>query len=81
MCIQKAFIEGFTTDREAHVTRYYTGRFMIDLLLALVAAGRVFLRARADTALEVLALRQQVAVLKRKRPRPPVNPLDRLVWI
>src|SRR5262249_25377822 len=32
------------------------------------------------TAVEVLALRQQVAVLNRKRPRPPVNSLDRLFW-
>jgi putative transposase len=31
-----------------------------------------------DTFLEVLALRQQVAVLKRKRPRPALNGLDRL---
>lgn len=30
--------------------------------------------------MEVLALRQQVAVLKRKRPRPTVNSLDRLFW-
>ena len=41
---------------------------------------RVFFRSRSDTALEVLALWQQVAVLKRKRPRPPLNSLDRLVW-
>ena len=40
----------------------------------------MFLRSRGDTALEVLALRQQVAVLKRKRPRPPLNSLDRLFW-
>src|SRR5215472_17408057 len=31
-------------------------------------------------AVEVLALRQQVAVLKRRRPRPPLRPLDRLFW-
>jgi hypothetical protein len=37
-------------------------------------------RTRRDTALEVLALRQQVAVLKRKRPRPPLNSFDRLFW-
>ena len=29
----------------------------------------------------MLALRQQVAVLKRKRPRPLLNRLDRLFWI
>jgi hypothetical protein len=37
-------------------------------------------RSRSDTALEVLALRQQVAVLQRRRPRPIVNRLDRLFW-
>jgi hypothetical protein len=37
-------------------------------------------RSRSDTALEVLALRQQVAVLKRKRPRPALNRLDRFFW-
>jgi putative transposase len=31
--------------------------------------------------LEVLALRQQMAVLKRKRRRPVLNRLDRLFWI
>ena len=31
-----------------------------------------------DTSLEVLALRQQVAVLKRMRPRTSLNRLDRL---
>jgi len=45
-----------------------------------LSALRVFFRSRCDTALEVLALRQQVAVLKRKRPRPPSNSLDRLFW-
>src|SRR3982750_2130590 len=59
----------------------YNGRFMLDLLLALLAAGRVFFRSRTDTALEVLALRQQVAVLRRKHPRPAVNHIDRILWI
>jgi transposase InsO family protein len=54
---------------------------MLDFLLTLIAAGRVFIRSRADTALEVIALRQQVAVLKRKRRRPTLNRLDRLWWI
>ena len=35
--------------------------------LSVLAAIRVFFRSRSDTALEVLALRQQAAVLKRKR--------------
>jgi transposase InsO family protein len=49
-------------------------------ILALLAAIRVFFRSRHDAALEILALRQQVAVLKRKRPRPRLNPWDRLFW-
>src|SRR6516165_8677699 len=53
---------------------------MLPVLLALIAAARVFFRSRTDIAVEVLALRQQVAVLKRKRPKPPLCPLDRLFW-
>jgi hypothetical protein len=53
---------------------------VLESVLSLLAAIRVFFRSRSDTALEVLALRQQVAVLKRKRPRPHLNSLDRLFW-
>ena len=53
---------------------------MSEFILSLLAALRVFLRSRSDTALEILALRQQVAVLKRKRPRPVLNSLDRFFW-
>lgn len=53
---------------------------MPQLVLSLLAALRVFFRSRRDTAIEVLALRQQVAVLKRKRPRPELNSWDRLFW-
>jgi hypothetical protein len=51
--------------------------FVPEFILAVI---RVFLRSRSDTALELLALRQQVAVLKRKRPRPTLNSRDRLFW-
>jgi hypothetical protein len=54
--------------------------FVPEILLSLLAAVLVFCRSRSDTALEVLALRQQVAVLKRKRPRPKLNSWDRLFW-
>ena len=46
---------------------------MPEFILSILAVMRVFLRSRGDTALEVLALRQQVAVLKRKRPRRTLN--------
>jgi hypothetical protein len=39
--------------------------FVAELVVTILAAIRVFFRSRSDTALEVLALRQQVAVLKR----------------
>jgi hypothetical protein len=45
---------------------------------AFLAAIRAFFRSRVSISLEILALRQQVAVLKRKRPRPSLNRLDRL---
>jgi len=50
------------------------------LIPPFLTAIRVFFRSRVDTSLEVLALRQQVAVLKRKRPRPSLNRLDRFFW-
>src|SRR6516162_6890439 len=42
------------------------------------AALRVFVQSRGDTALQILALRQQVAVLRRQHPRPPLHACDRL---
>ncbi len=54
--------------------------FVLPFALSVLAAIRVFFRSRSDTALEVLALRQQVAALKRKRRRPTVNSWDRLFW-
>ena len=53
---------------------------MREFILSVIAVIRIFCQSRSDTALEVLALRQQVAVLKRKRPRPVLNSLDRLFW-
>ena len=53
---------------------------MPEFILSILAVIRVFFRSRSDKAIEVLALRQQVAVLKRQRPRPKLKPLDRLFW-
>jgi hypothetical protein len=51
------------------------------VLLSCLAALRAFFQTRADIALEILALRQHLAVLKRKRPRPQLERLDRIFWI
>ena len=54
---------------------------MVEFILSFMAAlEEMFFRRRSDTALEVLALRQQLAVLKRKRPRPVLNRRDRFFW-
>jgi putative transposase len=53
---------------------------VLQILLSFLVAIRAFFRSRSDTALEVLALRQQVTVLKRKRPRPRLTCWDRFFW-
>jgi hypothetical protein len=53
---------------------------MLRFILDQATAVRVFFMCRTDLALEILALRQQVAVLKRKRPRPKLSRMDRLFW-
>ena len=54
---------------------------MFEFILALLTSVRVFFRSRSEAALEILALRQQIVVLKRRRPRPRLNQFDRLFWI
>src|SRR5260370_6863220 len=39
------------------------------------------LRARRGLLLENLALRQQLAVLKRRHPRPRLDLLDKIFWV
>jgi hypothetical protein len=56
-------------------------RPVLALLLALIAAVGSALRSRANLAIENLALRQQIAVLRRRRPRPPLAWTDRLFWV
>jgi len=43
------------------------GEFVLQIILSFLVAMRIFVRCRSDTAREILALRQQVAVLKRNR--------------
>ena len=52
--------------------------FVLEFILSILLAFRIFFRSLCDTALEILVLRQQVAVLKRKRPRPTWNSLAKI---
>jgi hypothetical protein len=54
---------------------------MVTLALALVAYLRAFLVPSHRLALEAAALRQPLAVFKRKQPHPKLDRLDRLFWI
>lgn len=57
-----------------------TIRAMASLVLAIVAYIRCFLVPRHRLALEAAALRQQLAVFKRKQPRPKLSRAARLFW-
>ena len=54
---------------------------MHKFLGTLLAAATSALKPRRDLALENLALRQQLAILKRKRQRPHLTAGDRLFWV
>jgi hypothetical protein len=54
---------------------------MIRFLLAFLSWLGAFFRSRHDLGLELVALRQQVGVLKRKNPRPRLSLCDRLFWL
>jgi hypothetical protein len=48
---------------------------------ALLGALRASLRTRTDLTLENLALRQQLALLRRRSKRPQFGRLDRAFWM
>ncbi len=54
---------------------------MFQLLFGVLFWFSAFLRSRHDLALELVALRQQLGVLKRKHPRPRLDRFDRLFWL
>jgi putative transposase len=54
---------------------------MVALLTAIVHAIVASLRPRASLVAENLALRQQVAVLRRAAPRRRLRPVDRAFWV
>ena len=54
---------------------------MLHLLYALLAAARSGLRSQRELALENLALRKQLVVLKRVTKRPTLTRVDRASWV
>src|SRR6516164_6164291 len=54
---------------------------MVTFACAVMAYLRSLFLPRHKLALEAVALRQQLAVFKRKQPRPKLDRLDRLFWI
>jgi len=54
---------------------------MIAMLVSFLTAFSAFLRSRYNLSLEIIALRQQLGVLKRKHPRPRLRMHDRIFWI
>ena len=54
---------------------------MLNLLRALVLAAFAFARTRRQLAIQILALRQQLGVLKRSVKRPRLSNVDRGLWV
>ena len=54
---------------------------MLPLLYALLATASSSLKSQRELALENLALRQQLAILKRKTKRPKLTKADRAFWV
>src|SRR4051794_31793582 len=54
---------------------------MIAFVVVMLAYCRAFFMTRHHLGLEIVALRQQLGVFKRKHPRPRLRELDRLFWI
>jgi hypothetical protein len=56
-------------------------RLLIFLVKLCVYALRAVFRTRGELLIENLALKQQVAALKKERPRPVLDDVDRAFWI
>ena len=54
---------------------------MIPFFIGFLTCLSAFFRSRYSLGLEILALRQQLGVLKRKHPRPRLRIQDRIFWI
>jgi hypothetical protein len=51
------------------------------VLIALLHLTLSFLRSRQSVALEIVALRHQLAVLHRQTKRPRLTSSDRMLWV
>jgi putative transposase len=51
---------------------------MLRLIFSLIPSA---LRCRRDLLLEMLSLRQQLAILNARHPRPKLAPTDKLFWV
>src|SRR6266566_9218660 len=54
---------------------------MVRWLRILIGTVRAAVRTHRELALENLALRQQLAVWKVRRPRPRLTVMDRIFWV
>jgi putative transposase len=54
---------------------------VLNLIRSLVLAGLAFFKTRRQLAIEVLALRHQLGVLKRSVKRPRLSNVDRGLWV
>jgi putative transposase len=54
---------------------------MIPFFLSFLTCLSAFFRSRYNLGLEILALRQQLGILKRKSSRPRLRTQDRIFWI
>ena len=54
---------------------------MFKFILSLLGWFNAFVRSRNSLGLEIVALRHQVSVLKRKNARPSLGPWDRVLWV
>jgi putative transposase len=74
----------FPKQKHFQLTRWLGGArggLMVALLTAIVHAIVALLRHRASLVAENLALRQQLAVLRRAAPRPRLRAVDRAFWV
>ena len=54
---------------------------VLNLIRSLLFAGLAFFRTRRQSAIEILALRHQLGVLKRSVKRPRLTNADRGLWV